>query len=179
MQSRIHANQAHQFHTPFHHTPCLLSCPLSIRLLWLFTFRLHSVLTRQTSKIQNTAATIGCKANKSDHVHHILQTLHWLPVTHRIQYKISTICFSYISGTAPQYLSDLLQPYTPAKQLWSAPDTQTFVTTNLCKHKNISKRSFSYAVPSVWKNLPQTLRHSDSASSFKAALKTHLCNNYF
>ena len=31
-------------------------------------------------------------------------------------------------------------------------------------------------VPSVWNNLPQTLRHSDSASSFKAPLKTHLLN---
>ena len=30
-----------------------------------------------------------------------------------------------------------------------------------------------------WNNLPQTLRHSDSTSSFKAALKTHLFNNYF
>ena len=28
-------------------------------------------------------------------------------------------------------------------------------------------------------NLPQTLRHSDTTSSFKAALKTHLFNNYF
>ena len=28
-------------------------------------------------------------------------------------------------------------------------------------------------------NLSQTLRHSDSTSSFKAALKTHLFNNYF
>ena len=49
----------------------------------------------------------------------ILETLHWLPITHHIQYKISTICFISVSGTAPLYLSDLLQPYsyTPARQL--------------------------------------------------------------
>ena len=41
--------------------------------------------------------------------------------------SISTICFSSISGAAPQYLSDLLQPYTPARQLRSASDTRTFV----------------------------------------------------
>ena len=40
--------------------------------------------------------------------------------------------------------------------------------------KTFAERSFSYAGPSVWNNLPQTLRHSDSTSSFKAALKTHL-----
>ena len=45
--------------------------------------------------------------------------------------------------------------------------------------KTFGERSFSYAGPSVWNNLPQTLRHSDSTSCFKAALKTHLFNNYF
>ena len=45
--------------------------------------------------------------------------------------------------------------------------------------KTFGERSFFYAGPSVWNNLPQTLCHSDSASSFKAALKTHLFNNYF
>ena len=35
--------------------------------------------------------------------------------------------------------------------------------------KMFGERSFSHAGPSVWNNLPQTLHHSDSASSFKAA----------
>ena len=74
--------------------------------------------------------------------------------------------------------SDLLQPYTPARQLRSASNTQTLVTPRV-NIKTFGERSFSYAVPSVWNNLPQTLCHSDSASSFKAALKTHLFNNYF
>ena len=90
----------------------------------------------------------------------------------------SDICCNSISGTAPQYLSDLLQTYTPARQLRSASDTQTFVTPRV-NTKTFGERSFSYAGPSVWNNLPQTLRHSDSTSSFKAALKTHLFNNYF
>ena len=45
--------------------------------------------------------------------------------------------------------------------------------------KTFGEISFSYASLSVWNTLPQTLRHSDSASSFKATLKTHLFNNYF
>ena len=48
-------NQAYQFHTtPSHHSsnpdPCLFSCPLSVKLLKLSTFRLPSVLTRRTLK---------------------------------------------------------------------------------------------------------------------------------
>ena len=85
-------------------------------------------LVDKLQKVQNAAARFVCKAKKSDHTHPILETLHWLPVTHRIQYKISTICFNSIPGTAPQYLSNLLQPYTPARQLRSASDTRTLFT---------------------------------------------------
>ena len=67
-------------------------------------------LLDKLQKVQNAAARFVCKAKKSDNIHPILETLHWLPVTHCIQYTILTICFNSISGTAPQYLSDLLQP---------------------------------------------------------------------
>ena len=108
----------------------------------------------------------------------ILLKLYWLPVTHHILYKISAICFNSISGTAPHYLSNLLQPYTPARQLQSASDSLTFVTSCV-NTKTFSAGSFPYAGPSVWTSLPQTLCRSDSASSFKATLKTHLFSNYF
>ena len=36
-------------------------------------------------KVQNAAARFVCKAKKYDHIHPILETLQWLPVTHRIQ----------------------------------------------------------------------------------------------
>ena len=70
---------------------------------------------------------------------------------------MSTICFNCFSRTAPHYLSDLLQPYTPARQLQSAFDTQTLVTP--CENtKTCGERLFSYAGPSVWNNLPQNLK---------------------
>ena len=49
-------------------------------------------LLDKRQNVQNAAARLVCKAKKSDHIHPILET-------------------------APQYLSDLLQPYTPARQL--------------------------------------------------------------
>ena len=67
---------------------------------------------------------------------------------------------------------DLIQPYTPARQLGSASDTQTFVTPRV-NTKTFGEKSFSYAGPSVWHNLPQTLRHSDSAVTM------HLFNKHF
>ena len=45
-------------------------------------------------KLQNVAARLVCKAKKSGHIHSILETLHQLPVTHRVQHKMSTIFFN-------------------------------------------------------------------------------------
>ena len=81
------------------HCTSLLSCCLQCLLDKLQT-------------VQNVAARLVCKAKKYHHIQPILQGLHWLPVTHRIQYKISTICFNSLFGKSPQYLSDLIQPYT-------------------------------------------------------------------
>ena len=105
-------------------------------------------LLDKLQKFLNAAARLVCKANKSDHIHPILETLQWLPVSHRIQYKISTISFSSISGTAPQCMSEFLQPYTPARQLRSASDSRTFVTPCV-NTTTFGERSFSYAGPSV------------------------------
>ena len=54
----------------------------------LFSLYIH---TRQTSFLPFTMQQHVCKAKKSDHIHPIIQILHWLPVTHLIQYKISAM----------------------------------------------------------------------------------------
>ena len=98
--------------------------------------------------------------------------------TTKIIIPISMWSFSSSFEMTTFALLYLLQPYTPARRLQSASDTWTFVTARV-NTKTFGKRSSSYTGPSVWKGLQQTLRHSDSASSFKAASKTHLFNNYF
>ena len=107
-------------------------CPLVLsRLDYYFNSLLSGCpqyLLGRLQKVQNTAVTLVRKAEKSEYIHPILETLRWLPVTHHIQYQISTIRFDSISRTAPHYLSDHLQPYTPARQLRSAFDTRAFVT---------------------------------------------------
>ena len=179
VQSCIHTNQAYRFHTtPSRHSSnpnLVFSLVLSLDNCNSLLSGCSQFLLDKLQKVQNAAARRVCKVKKSYHIYPILETLHWLPVTHRIQYKISTICF--ISGTAPQYMSYLLQLYTPARQLRSASNTRTFVSPR-ANTKAMGERSFSYAGPSLCNSLSQTLRHSDSASSFKAAFNTHLFNNY-
>ena len=41
-----------------------------------------------------------------------LCSLHWLPVSCRIQYKVSSLCHCSLSEGGPRYLSELLYKYT-------------------------------------------------------------------
>ena len=42
--------------------------------------------------------------------------------------------------------------------------------------KSYGQRSFSYAAPSLWNNLPQQVRTANNVNIFKSRLKTHLFN---
>ena len=54
----------------------------------------------------------------------LLHSLHWLPISDRIDYKIFSLTHSAICGTGPEYLSELVQTYTPSRPLRSSSDTR-------------------------------------------------------
>ena len=75
-------------------------------------------------KNQNNTECIVFKSTKHCHVSPFLHSLHRLPITRRIDYKLSSLCFSVNNGTGSKYLSELLTIYTPSRQLRSAADTE-------------------------------------------------------
>ena len=81
-------------------------------------------LIHRLQRIQNNAARLACKSSKFEHVSPLLQSLHWLPISDRIDYKISSLTHSAICGTGPEYLSELVQIYTPSHPLRSSSDTR-------------------------------------------------------
>ena len=130
-------------------------------------------LLDRIQKVFNCAARLIFKSSKRDHITPLLSRLHWLPVDQRINYKLGVICFNIISGTAPSYLSDLVQLYTPSRSLRSSADTRIFRLPNY-KKKTQGQRAFSYAGPAFWNSLPYSVRHSQTLAQFKTNLKTHL-----
>ena len=124
--------------------------------------------------IQNNAARLVCKARKFDHVSPLLHSLHWLPISNRIDYKLSTLTFSSISGSGPAYLQDLIDIYTPSRHLRSSSDDRILRVPQSIKKKTYGKRSFSFQAPIKWNQLPRNIRHSNSLTSFKSCLKTNL-----
>ena len=74
-------------------------------------------------KVQNNASRFILKVPTTDYITPHLQTLHWLPVNARIQYKICSLCFNAINSYGLQYLADLLKIYAPSRRLCSSADT--------------------------------------------------------
>ena len=70
--------------------------------------------------VQNAAARLITGTRRSEHITPVLAALHWLPVTFRIDFKILLLTFKALNGLAPQYLMDILEPYTPERCLRSS-----------------------------------------------------------
>ena len=106
----------------------------------------------------------------------IRDSLHWLPVQQRIDYKLCVLIYKCLHQGAPLYLSELCIPVassTGRSHLRSA--AKECLIISYCRTKNYGQRSFSYSAPTLWNSLPLTLRDkSMSLSQFCSRLKTEM-----
>ncbi|KAA0722921.1 hypothetical protein E1301_Tti013651 [Triplophysa tibetana] len=129
-------------------------------------------LLQKLQLVQNAAARVLTRTKKFEHITPVLSTLHWLPIKHRIKFKILLITYKALHGLAPQYLNELLLYYSPARALRSQASCQ-LVIPRISK-SSAGERSFSYLAPKLWNILPCTVREADTLCQFKSRLKTHL-----
>jgi hypothetical protein len=122
--------------------------------------------------VQNTAARIISLRRKYDHITPVLQNLHWLPIEQRITFKILCLTYQCVSGTAPAYLTELVQPYSPGRSLRSV--NQMLLNVPKVNSTTYGHKTFAYAAPTEWNNLPLSLKNSASLDIFKSQLKTTL-----
>ncbi len=131
-------------------------------------------LINKLQLVQNAAASFLTRTRKYDHVSPVLSTLHWLPIKHRIDFKILLITYKVLNGLAPQYLSELLSHYSPPHPLHSQNSGHLIIPR--VSKSTAGGRSFSYLAPKLWNNLPNTVREADTLCQFKSRLKTHFFN---
>ncbi len=62
-------------------------------------------LIKKLQMVQNAAARVLTRTRTYDHITPVLATLHWLPIKHRIDFKILLITYKALNGFAPQYLT--------------------------------------------------------------------------
>ncbi len=131
-------------------------------------------LINKLQLVQNAAARVLTRTRNYDHISPVLSTLHWLPIKHRIDFKILLIIYKALNGLAPRYLSGLLSHYSPPRLLCSQNSGHLIIP--IISKSTACSRSFSYLAPKLWNNLPSTVREADTLCQFKSRLKTHLFN---
>ena len=127
--------------------------------------------------IQNSAARILLRVRKYEHITPILHSLHWLPISARIDYKVSLLTFQCIHGNAPQYLKELLTPQTSARSLRSTNSHRLLPPRT--KSRTLGDRAFCSSAPRLWNTLPEHLRVPQPIDCFKKGLKTYLLKKIF
>uniref|UniRef100_A0A8C6KRX0 Reverse transcriptase domain-containing protein n=1 Tax=Nothobranchius furzeri TaxID=105023 RepID=A0A8C6KRX0_NOTFU len=131
----------------------------------------HKTL-RKLQLLQNSAARIISRTPSFHHITPVLQQLHWLPVTSRIQFKILLYTFKAIHNLAPPYLSDLFHPSTSTRSLRSS--SSIHLSVPLFRLVTLGSRAFTRSALQLRNSLPPDLRNIDSLTLFKTRLKTHL-----
>ena len=135
-------------------------------------FGLPEMQLHKLQMIQNSAARLVTGTHGRDHITPVLFKLHWLPVRYRIEFKLLVLVYQAVHHLGPAYLTSLVTPYAPTRSLRSAAHRSlTIPRYNLERY---GRRAFSVAGPSLWNNLPVTIREAGTLTTFKSTLKTHL-----
>ena len=126
--------------------------------------------------VQNNLARVVCQASRHDSATELLKKLHWLPVQHRIEYKIQSLTHRVLTTKEPDYLFSLLTQYKPTRNLRSK--TKSLLEVPLAKTMTGS-RAFCVAGPVLWNSLPDHFRTLTHHETFKKHLKTHHFTSVF
>jgi len=137
-------------------------------------------------RVQNMLAREVLNKPRRSHSAELLQSLHWLPVKERIDFKVVLLTYKIRNSSTPDYLNCLMTNHSSTpdylnclltnrvinsvtlrsspKQVLHVPRSQT---VGLC-----GTRAFSIAAPTLCNKLPADFQMANSAACFKKRLKT-------
>jgi len=103
--------------------------------------------------------------------------LHWLKVNERIEYKLLSVTYRVLTTAQPSYLRNLISLQRPRSTRSLSVITLSHPPTISLK---ITYRSFRYALPRLWNQLPDSFRHCSLtilvSIHLLIHLSTHLCH---
>ena len=82
-----------------------------------------------------------------------------------------------MNGMTPKYIADLLQSYSPTRQLRSS--SKNLLVTPKSNLKFYGDRSFQVAAPRLWNSLIGDIRSIQNLDVFKKKIKTLLFREAF
>ena len=123
-------------------------------------------------RLQNRAARIELQVPRRHSSSPLLASLHWLPIDKRIKFKILLHIYKALNDLSPVYLTECITIHLPSREGFrSSVDTTCLVVPR--STRRIGDRSFSVYGPSLWNQLPISIR-SSTVCNLKHALKTHM-----
>lgn len=75
---------------------------------------------RQLQLIQTAAARVLTNPRKLDQTKLVITSLHWLPVSHRLDFKIRLLLYEALNSLVPKYMPDLLVSNGTSRPLYSS-----------------------------------------------------------
>ena len=97
------------------------------------------------------------------------KNVHFLPVHARILYKLCTIVFKILNGSAPHYLQDKVSFKIPLDIGINLRSTLNTMMLDIPTIEN----TCAFKMAKAWNNLPFSIRNCHQFGAFKSALKTH------
>ena len=137
-------------------------------------------LQNRLQSVLNAAARLVCSKRRHEHITPVLRELHWLRVPERITFKLCSLVYRSLDGTAPPYLSELIQLSTTneSRRRLRSADTRELIVPSTSR-KTLGDRSFAVCGPNQWNDLPAPLRNLRPLTTFRKHLKTHLFSRSF
>ena len=104
---------------------------------------------QRLQRVQNTAARVVKILPKYCHISPHLKDLHWLPMSHRMVYKIAIIMHKGLHGCAPTYISELLI-YVSRFECSHRFNNQRLLVVPSTYRKSFGDRAFNVTGPKIW-----------------------------
>ena len=144
-------------------------------------------LIDKLQRVQNAAARLAVPYRRQHHITLVLYSLQWLPVSCRIQYKVSSLYHCSLFWRWPQVLlnyciNNYCQNYCINTHSLVSIAYLLTASRFVCQSQTerlSEKRSFSFTDLTVWNSLMFDIRSIKSIASFRQTLRTHLFKSYF
>jgi len=137
----------------------------------LLLYGAPSMSLDRLQRSQDMLARVVTQISSRTSARPLLQSLHWLPIRERINYKVATLKFKARRMSALPYLNSLLNDHVPSRTL-RLSSMPRLIIPRTCTE--LAKRAFSVSAPALWNSLPADVVDANSLLSFKKHLKTHL-----
>ena len=136
-------------------------------------FGLPSIEIHRVQMLQNIAARLVTPRSQS--ISQTLKKLRWLPIILKNKSSLISYCWRIRNNMdSPLHIPDRYTQTIPTSPSSPFQQPGVIVFPKLVHHYYYGSRSFAVAGPTLWNNLPQSLRQTHSLIKFKSSLKTHL-----